>query len=584
MQKWRTCRTINMTCSIWVVVCAGCVSSDEHRKKLDLGVAPTMGPLADSASYRDTIGSHAYFEGLRPMRVRGYGLVVGLGKNGSSDCPRDVFGQLVQRMYKSRPSSASRLGEKRLSPEAMIRDLDTAVVIVEGAIPAAAVKGARFDVGVMALPGTQVTSLRGGRLYTTDLQVFRPVGRRKSIMGQNLAYARGPLFVNPFSQGDAATQADPLRATVVGGGVATKDRRIRLVLQTPSYRISKQIQDCLNGHFHGRQRIADATSPSFVQLHLPEEYHDQPAHFLGLVRALYVARDPQFQAARARTLVQEMTQPGAPLARIALAFEGLGRTALPVLESLYTHHDDSVSFYAAAAGLRIGDPVAADTLGVHAADSRCEHRFKAIRALGQAHGMAGAALSLRTLLHNDDPRVAVAAYEALLPRNDPSVHSVSIGSGNFKLDHVFAKRDNLIYVKRSGSRRIALIGEDLRIMPPVIYRSPEGSITINALEGDDTVTVLRLVVATGSMAPPVDAPLEIPKLIRLLGSKAEVNLRGEVLGLGLDYTTIVRALYHLCEDKSINAAFVLEEPNATELFGPTRPAGRPESESQSPGR
>ena len=64
-----------------------------------------------------------------------------------------------------------------------------------------------------------------------------------------------------------------------------------------------------------------------------------------------------------------------------------------------------------------------------------------------------------------------------------------------------------------------------------------------------------------------------------MGRDADVGLDDEVLGLGLGYGAVVRALYHLCEDKSINATFILEHPNVTELFGPPRPAGRPESES-----
>ena len=50
------------------------------------------------------------------------------------------------------------------------------------------------------------------------------------------------------------------------------------------------------------------------------------------------------------------------------------------------------------------------------------------------------------------------------------------------------------------------------------------------------------------------------------------------MGLGLDYGAVVRALYYLCQDHAINAKFILEQPNAAELFGPARPAGRPESE------
>ena len=64
-----------------------------------------------------------------------------------------------------------------------------------------------------------------------------------------------------------------------------------------------------------------------------------------------------------------------------------------------------------------------------------------------------------------------------------------------------------------------------------------------------------------------------------MGHEADVDHTGEVTGLGLDYGAIVRALYHLCEDQSVNAAFILEQPNTLELLGQPRRAGRPESES-----
>ena len=58
---------------------SGCTWGTEERQRLDLGVEPLASLLADSAAYRDTIGAYTYYEGLRSMRVRGYGLVVGLG-------------------------------------------------------------------------------------------------------------------------------------------------------------------------------------------------------------------------------------------------------------------------------------------------------------------------------------------------------------------------------------------------------------------------------------------------------------------------------------------------------------------------
>jgi hypothetical protein len=371
---------------------------------------------------------------------------------------------------------------------------------------------------------------------------------------------------------------NPREGITLGGGVATKDRRIRLVLAQPSYLRVRQIQDRINAQFPGPRMVADAVSPSFVRLRVPPEYRDDTAHFLALVRALYLSRDPQFEGSRARLLSEEIKHPGAPHAQIALALEGLGRVALPVLDDLYVEPETFVSFHAAAAGLRLGDHIACDAMILRADAVQGEYRFQAIRALARAEGMAAAAMALRRLLDDPDPRVQIAAYEALVLRKDPTIRSVPIAGDNFTLDEIPSQRPNLIYVKRSGSRRIALFGKDLACRPPVLYRAPDGSVTINAGEGADTLTILRVVPASGSMSPPVSTGHGVPELIRLMGSDAGVDLSREVIGLGLDYGAVARALYHLCRDRAINATFILEQPDSAELLGRPRPEGRPESE------
>lgn len=557
----------------------GCVWPAEDRGKLDLGVEPSVATLARSAAYRDSIGALAYYEGLTPMRVRGYGLVVGLGRNGSRGCPRHVHDRLVRSLYKQQRLASPVVGESGVTPERLIDDVDTAVVVVHGEIPPAATRGGTFDVAVTAVPGTQTKSLRGGRLLGTELQVYRAVSTTTSITGRVLAHASGPVFINPFSQGESATRSNPLEGVVVGGGLTAVDRRVRLVLRQASYQRARQIQDRINGHFPGPRMVADAVSPSFVRLRIPEEYRDDTAHFLSLVRALYLTRDPRFQAARALQLAEEIQHGTAPHALIALGLEGLGRAALPVLDDLYAHPRETVSFHGAAAGLRLGDHVAGDAMILHAEDATGNYRPPAIRALGRAEGMAATAMALRRLLDDEDPRIRIAAYEALLERKDRTIESTPLGGDNFALDRVPSRPPNLIYVKRSGARRVALFGSNLACSPPVLYRAPDGSVTISAAAAEDEgLTILRMAPATGSVSPPIPAGFELPGLLRLMGTEAGVGLSGEAVGLGLDYGAVARALYHLCKDHSINARFMLEQPRVAELLGPARRTGRPESE------
>lgn len=574
----RSFATFTLLTSVAFATFFGCTWVKEDNRKLDLGVDPVAGALAKSAAYRDTIGAITYFDGLRPMRVRGYGIVGGLGRNGSRDCPRHIYDRLVEALYKQHRVTSSVVGVTTMTPEAMINDLDTAVVMVEGEIPPAAMNGDLFDVVVSAVPGTETKSLRGGRLFVSDLHVFRPVSDSVSITGKVLARAAGPVFVNPFMEDDAPTKTDPLTGIVLGGGRVEEARRLRLVLLQSSYARAQQVQDRINAFFPAAMRVADAVSPSFVQIRVPEEFRGNTAHFLGLLRALYLSHDPRFEAVRAKMLAEEIVRPGAPHALIALAFEGLGRTALPALNDLYPHPNDDVGFHVAAAGLRLGDHVAGDAMAAHARDPECRYRHAAVRALSEARGMAGAAMTLRQLLYDDDVRIRTAAYQGLAVRGDASVESRYIGGDNFVLDLVPTRGDPFIFARRSGERRIALFGAGLKCRPPALYRAPDGSLTISAQPEDQTLTLMRFMVASGAASEPIAAPQDVASLIELLGRRAEIDFDGNVTGLGVDYAGIVHALYRLSQDKTIAADFVLEQPNVADLLGPPPATGRPESE------
>lgn len=548
----------------------------ESKAKLDLGVDARTPSDDQAAVFRDTIASYAYYVGTRPLPVRGYGLLVGLGTNGSRDCPKAIRTSLLDYIHKRHDFVGTVVGTTNVTPEQLVDSIDTAVVAVYGEIPSGTVRGGEFDVRVAALPGTGTKSIRGGRLYTVELRRFLDTPTRGSISGRVVAVAAGSVFLNPFSGGDSATRTNELDGIVINGGMVTRSRNAMLALVSPSHARAKMIQDRINSHFGRDDHVANATSPRTVEITLPERCRDDIDHTLALIRNLYLPDNARFATARASELARDLIKLDRPHAQIALCLEGLRGHALPVLDDLYGRDEHHVSFYAAAAGVRLGSHLAVDVMGLHANDPLCPFRYQAIRALARSDSIAAAATALRRLLDDKDIRIRIAAYEALVTRGDRVIESTPIGGDAFILDLVPSTRPSFIYAKRTGTERIAVFGNRPSCIPPVLYTAPNGALTLSALAGDKTLTAMR-VTPWGDASPPVAAPLDVVALIELLGGRAEVR-KGKILGLGLDYAAVVGAIQHLCDDQSVTAAFVFEQPNMTELFGPPKPAERPESE------
>lgn len=562
---------------VLVTGCAAINWSFLDPKKPDIDPGLVRGikdPLTESLAYRDAVSQYAWVEGLRKMRVRGYGLVAGLGDHGAAQCPATLRQRLIQAMYKRPEFQTTRSGAP--TPEELIDSSDTAVVLVQGEIAAAAPATSRFDVYVQAVPGTQTTSLKGGRLWPCDLYLYRDVDETTSVMGKVLAEAEGPISWNPFStESDSATRDDVRRGVVHGGGITKEDRRIRLVLSEPSYRQATSIADRINARFSG-DKIAAAESPSYIKLKVPRDYQGNPEHFLRLVLRLYVPDRPGFLDRRCQDLADEMLRETAPHEEIALAWEGIGKTALPTVRKLYADPRKYVSFYSALAGLRLGDDLAVEVIGLHVADEDSPYRLTAIDALGQAPPRLRASGPLRQLLDDPDPRIRVAAYEALLQRGDAIIQSEMIGRDNFVLDRVPGGRENLIYAKRDQTRRLVLFGDDLRCKPPLFYR--DDLLTLSATEQDEKLTVVRKTPVASVVSPPIPTPYDVESVASLLGGRAERDADGTVTGLGLAYSSVVQVLSELCRLNSVNAKFMFEQPSTIEMFGPLTPAGREESE------
>ncbi len=585
MSKHLLSMFLTILCVITIVGCKdGFLTFSWDSKKSDADVEEgfvdaQLDGLPDSLAYQDTIAEQGWIEGLRLMKVRGYGVVAGLGTRGSRECPRQIRSQLIQEMYKRKEFAGTGLKPARLTPEAFLDDLDTAVVAVEAEIPAAAAKEQIFDVAVWAIAGTQTTSLEGGRLYTTNLHIYNETSPATAVRGKALATAAGPIFINPFAASeDAATARNPREGTIIGGGTALEPRRIRFVLSRPSYQQARAITSAINARFGGTDKVAIANSPSHVNLRVPPQYADDPFHFMALMRHLYIPQHQGFVDKRAKDLAQEMLKESAPHADIALAWEGIGRTVIPVLQGLYATDEAHARFYSALAGFRLGDDMAVEVLASFAEDPISRYRITAIEELGRDNHSFRASAILRNLLNDSDPRIRVEAFEQLLARNDTAIETTDIARGTFSLDRAQSTAENLIYVRRSGRPRIALLGSGLKCLPPIFYSSPNEMITINAPDEADELTIIRKTPFGNRTSPAIGCSLELSALITMLGDNPQLDSKGKVKGLAVDYSTITHALHALCQSGSVNAKFMLQRPSSIDMFGPIESSGRKESD------
>lgn len=83
----------------------------------------------------DTLAEQVMLGGGPDLLVRGYGVVAGLGTNGSREVPASLREYLSQMLLKNKAMSGPD-GSTVLSPSAILEDLDTAVVNLWGSIPA----------------------------------------------------------------------------------------------------------------------------------------------------------------------------------------------------------------------------------------------------------------------------------------------------------------------------------------------------------------------------------------------------------------------------------------------------------------
>jgi len=545
---------VSAIAALGLVGCGEVVEKVPPRPKQDR-VNPANFVLDVDPMMRGTIASETVVEGLAPVIVRGYGLVVGLKGTGGRLMPAEVRAAMVQELAR-RGIGNPATSPEGWTPASLLDSPDTAVVIVEGVVPPGSTNDTKFDIRVSALPGTDVTSLEGGRLYTCDL---RPgpllVGSRQAKI---IAEAKGNLFINPFVE-PGATQKDAVNRLVgriLDGGRVTEDITIKLKLATSSHTRARTIQGAINSSFprESKQKTETARGENAdsIELCVPPSYEKKTEDFIQLVRHLPM----EVSATEATALAVRnalIANPGANQAAM-WRFRALGKRALPIIQDLYTYGEEDPRMAALEAGAALDDALVVQPLLTMAGAGSVENRLRAIALLGEMGFNPDIDLGLRPLLDDTDVDVRLAAYEALIERKDPAIGIMDIG-GKFDVALVPSK-DPLIYVAQSGRPTIAVFGDAPAVERPLTYFGWSNRLMVKADAGDEQLQVFFR--STPDARPEIQlADPRLSEFIPFLGH--QMTVEKPYPGLGLSYGETIGALHQLWRAGYIKSDFKAEQ-------------------------
>ena len=510
--------------------------------------------------------------GVDNLVAGGYGLVVNLENTGRNDgiptAVRDSVTKSAAILGVNSALTEGALG--RLSSGQLLADPRTSIVRVDGIIPPGARAGDRIDVRVECLDSNTTVSLARGELWQTELYrgVVTPQspGERVNLIG----LARGPLVTNlvyaakPPEQikDDPAARGSLRVAYIPDGGMVQSGRFFVLRLRQPSYRVSREIERRINYHFG--LPVAAAQDEGRINLEMPADYRGDYGRFLGVAATLFgVGGDPAYSLKRAQELALAADQPGRTndeLLAISYAWEGLGSAAAPVLLPLLSDPRPAVAYYAARAASFNNQPAAVDTLLAIAADPRSPFNVAAVESLGKLRPNADLVRKLRDLLAVESPGVRVAAYQSLERLGDvgKSIYRLRVGE-QFLLDIVDAKGPPILWASRSGTPRIALIGERPRLRAPMLVTAFGDRLTVN-VDGPDQPAKIFYRPVTARPATAAIAP-ELVELVARLGGERPPGEQG----IRLTYGDVLAVLKQMSDDGQLlagngrNVPFVLQD-------------------------
>lgn len=589
-----------------VVVLCGMVAGCSGSKKAPPRVTPARPFVVRDvpAPMRGTVGALCRVQGMEPVLVSGLGFVVGLNGTGGLPLPEDIAGHMEREMRLNGIGASTELSGtamEGLSPRQLLSDANTAVVIVQAAVPPGSPEGTTFDLYVRAL---NATSLEGGSLWTCELRLGPPSAFR-SRQARVIAEGRGPIFINPFAEpGQEADGVTRTAGRILDGGMSTESIEMILLLDNPSHSQARAITSAINTRFppsrEDRNPVARGRDAESIGLRVPYEYRDEQTEFVQLIRHMPV--DVTYPEANAQRLSEALVREPQFGDEISWALQAVGPQARPFLRSLYEHPELIPRMAALRAGAGLNDPRAVPPLIEICRSGAARDRASAVALLGRIDGGPEIEQTLQGLLSERDLSVRVAAYEALaeraeraqlarlvlqerqdrqrnmrrsidaltalsqayLPEGTMQGVSRELVEGKFFLDRV-PVGEPLIYITQQRIPRVVLFGEDVRLEKPMISSMWSDRLMLTSDGPGEAIRFYYRTQPRMSRGEAVDGTSRVIThelrggLIDAIKFMAHTQTpESPRPGLGLSYSEVVGALYGLYKDRAVNAQFSTE--------------------------
>jgi flagellar P-ring protein precursor FlgI len=249
------------------------------------GQAATFGEGANSR-----LKDIASLQGVSPVPLVGYGLVVGLNKTG--DKRQTIFStQTLANML-------SRFGLLVSGEEMKVENI--AAVLVTAELAPYHRAGARVDIIASSIGDAR--SLQGGTLLPTSL---------KGPSGEMVALAQGPLSLGGFGGGSGANSVQVNHLTVgrvPGGGIVQNTPpgqmpmgdSVTFALHEPDFSTASRVAQAINDYLGGSSaRVID---PGSVRVQVPAKFKDSLPEMMAELEILSVETDVV-----ARVVINERT-------------------------------------------------------------------------------------------------------------------------------------------------------------------------------------------------------------------------------------------------------------------------------------